>query len=206
MIKGLSPLGAVGLMASLNPRIARPWEVVVRQNDKGESMYFVSSGAVRVTMGEEENGPYLGTLRSGNQFGEIAILKGKRRTATCRTVQFTELFEFHKLDFDWLCFNHPVFKKMMQHLAKQRLAVTKSMVEAEKLQAKLGMGGGGGGHAAHSAAGGPQRAQPGLHGHYAPQPGAAGQGAHPGQQPQGQMYQQHFGGAGGSDGHGGWGR
>mmetsp|Transcript_44665 Transcript_44665/g.74247 ORF Transcript_44665/g.74247 Transcript_44665/m.74247 type:complete len:207 (+) Transcript_44665:383-1003(+) len=71
---------------------------------------------------------------------------------------------------------------------------------------QLSQGGGGGGHAAHSAAGGPQRAQPGLHGHYAPQPGAAGQGAHPGQQPQGQMYQQHFGGAGGSDGHGGWGR
>ena len=53
--------------------------------------YLISSGAVAV------EGKRFATLRSGQYFGEMALLFSMLRTATCRAVQYSDVFCYNDL-------------------------------------------------------------------------------------------------------------
>src|SRR6202008_3814764 len=60
----------------LRPRLAVPDEVIVHKGERGDAMYFISSGAVE---GRIEPTPV--DLGSGDFFGVLALLVADRRTA-----------------------------------------------------------------------------------------------------------------------------
>lgn len=81
----------VHLAVSLRRHTYAPGELIFRQGDSGDSMYFVVAGHIGVTLrapdGVEKE---IATFNSGDFFGEVSLLTGERRsvtaTATSRVV------------------------------------------------------------------------------------------------------------------------
>ncbi len=66
---------------------------LVREGDKGSSMFIIASGEASVTKGGIE----LGNMRSGDFFGEIAYIKEKQQTrsSTVTAIKDMEVVEIH---------------------------------------------------------------------------------------------------------------
>jgi CRP-like cAMP-binding protein len=74
---------------------AAPEQEIVEQGEAGESFYVVDSGAVDVFV----DGARVTTLRNGDYFGEIALLRNVPRTATVRALEHTVLLVLGRTDF-----------------------------------------------------------------------------------------------------------
>lgn len=86
--------------AKLRPRTLSAGEAIISQGDRGNTLYLIARGVVRVSRtvnGEEHN---LATLMAGDFFGEMALLHGEPRTATCRAVTPAAVYELRRRDFD----------------------------------------------------------------------------------------------------------
>jgi MFS family permease len=77
-----------GLARDLTPRSAAGGEEIVTQGDEGERFFLIAEGEVEVF----RDGALLRTQGDGEAFGEIALLRQCRRTATVRAVRDTRLF------------------------------------------------------------------------------------------------------------------
>lgn len=73
---------------------------IIQQDDEGDSLFLIMHGVVRVIRTDEGTEKALATLLAGDFFGEIVLLHGGKRTATCRAMSPCVLFELSKKDFD----------------------------------------------------------------------------------------------------------
>lgn len=64
-------------------------EIVFSEDSLIRSMYFIDTGAVQVL----KNNVPLASLKAGEYFGEMSILKGEKRTATVKTLEPSLLYE-----------------------------------------------------------------------------------------------------------------
>ncbi len=84
----------------------------------GESLYLIKKGSVRISKliaeGDEKT---LVTLKTGDVFGEMAILDGSSRSATARVETNAILLSINKTDFEKLCTSHPgIALKIMRNI------------------------------------------------------------------------------------------
>lgn len=105
---------ALALIASITRERAIPrGDDLVRQGERGGSMYIIARGAVHVLI-EEESGPQLvGVLGSGDIVGEIELLTGKPRNATCRAATTVTVGEIRRGDFDALMQAQPALREAL---------------------------------------------------------------------------------------------
>jgi voltage-gated potassium channel len=82
------------IMQYLRARVVEPGQVIVRRDEPAHSMYFISSGAVDIDWQHRRI-----RLEEGHFFGEAAILRAGRRTATVRAVAPTRLLMLDRDDF-----------------------------------------------------------------------------------------------------------
>lgn len=62
-----------------------PGEVIIREGEEGDSLYIVASGKVEIMRRTPEGGEIPVTeLGAGSIFGELALLEGRRRSATVK--------------------------------------------------------------------------------------------------------------------------
>ncbi|MBL9174449.1 MAG: AMP-binding protein [Verrucomicrobiales bacterium] len=87
-------------------------EVVFRQGEPGDAMYFLTSGQVSVT--QEDAGRQVAVLREGMYFGEVAILKEVPRTATIRAITDCEVYQLKRGDVLGLTQTYPEFARHIQ--------------------------------------------------------------------------------------------
>jgi hypothetical protein len=83
-------------------------EVIFREGDEGDRMYFVLSGEVKIThKDQDDEDVFLALFDSGDTFGEDALFFNRRRSATVTARRDTELYYLDADDFTWLRMNFP---------------------------------------------------------------------------------------------------
>lgn len=68
-------------------RTCEPGDVLFRENEPGNTMFVLQSGAVRITKDTPDGPKTLAVLGPGEFFGEMAILNGKPRNATAEVTE-----------------------------------------------------------------------------------------------------------------------
>jgi voltage-gated potassium channel len=96
-------------------------EVIVRRGEAADAMYFIAAGEVEIELPREPV-----RLRTGDFFGEIAILARSRRTATVKALERTKLLVLEAGDLKHLLDHHP---DMAAHIR----AVAEARVGAERI-------------------------------------------------------------------------
>jgi len=73
-----------------------PGEVIIAENDLGETAYIIEQGKVEVT--KELNGKrtHLGDVEVGETFGEMSMIDDKPRSATVTAIEQTLVREIHR--------------------------------------------------------------------------------------------------------------
>lgn len=93
-------------------------DLIIREGEVGERLYLVAKGAVQVR--KELAGGHsriLATVRPGGLFGEVSLIDGKRRSASCHAVGDTVLFSLGKSEFDALFrSNNPLAFQIMDRV------------------------------------------------------------------------------------------
>ena len=88
-------------------------DVIVRQGEYGDKVYFIEKGEVDVVVGAEERERKLATLRDGDYFGEMALLTGRPRTATVRAASPTDAFSLSQASFAGLLEHEPILRDLL---------------------------------------------------------------------------------------------
>lgn len=70
-------------------------DVIIREGDKGEELFIVLTGSVKVRRG----GTLLATLGPGDHFGEMALIRSQPRSATVTSDLDSELMVVRRSDF-----------------------------------------------------------------------------------------------------------
>jgi uncharacterized membrane protein len=83
-------------------------ETIFNERDKGDALYVVESGSVRIWVMDEDVKPVtLAHLRDGEFFGELAVLDRGERSTSATTVEETELHRLSSDDFQKFLMEHP---------------------------------------------------------------------------------------------------
>jgi Cyclic nucleotide-binding domain len=86
-----------------------PNQVIVREGAPGSSMFFVTAGLVDVRKKDPHTGIefLLTEMGPGQNFGEMALLTGKPRTASVTAMQPTTCAVLEHVDFQELLLSYP---------------------------------------------------------------------------------------------------
>jgi CPA1 family monovalent cation:H+ antiporter len=97
------------------PRLLVPDEAVVRRGERGHAMFFISSGAVEVVLPNRRV-----RLGSGDFFGEMALLSGRRRQADVIALGYCRVLVLSAADFRRFLRRYPAAKAEISRTAKAR--------------------------------------------------------------------------------------
>lgn len=83
--------------------MARTWrfaprELIIKENDPGESAFFIESGKVEVSKVAKGKGVHIAFLGPGATFGEMSMVDDLPRSASVMAVEETVVSEFHRDD------------------------------------------------------------------------------------------------------------
>ncbi|XP_065163954.1 cyclic nucleotide-gated channel rod photoreceptor subunit alpha isoform X2 [Atheta coriaria] len=111
------------LVLRLRPVLFSPGDYICRKGEVGKEMYIVNRGRLQVVA---DNGrSVLATLKAGSYFGEISILNmgtaGNRRTASVRSVGYSDLFVLSKKDMWDVLKEYPAARVRLEAIAVKRL-------------------------------------------------------------------------------------
>ena len=112
------------LLLMFRPHSVSPGDRILRAGDRGDSMYFIASGAVEVQVPTGEI-----RLGAGSFFGEMALLAGGRRTADVVAVDFCELFILERRDFNVFMSRHPALRAAVAEMAQARRKMNETVEE-----------------------------------------------------------------------------
>jgi CPA2 family monovalent cation:H+ antiporter-2 len=103
------------LLTLFKPRSAAPGERVIRAGDVGTEMFFISSGAVEVSIGGRRI-----PLGPGDLFGEMALITGGVRTADVTAIDYCLFLTLQKDDFEAFVARHPELRPKFAKIAAER--------------------------------------------------------------------------------------
>lgn len=106
----------------LRRRTTPAGEAIVRQGERGASLYLVARGEVLVTREEEGERRELATLAAGDFFGETALLHDVERTATCRAATPCALYELRREDVEAIRDACPEMQEALEEADRRRRA------------------------------------------------------------------------------------
>jgi len=104
------------IMELLRAQVAEVGEVIVRAGDPAHSMYFIAAGEVEVALKKE-------TLRlgAGQFFGEVAVLRRARRSATATALTRTNLLVLAAQDLHALMQRDPRIATRIKDVVEKRV-------------------------------------------------------------------------------------
>ena len=96
ILQSLSEEELLGLSERAPIRVFATGEEVVRQNEQGDSLFIVLQGELKVFLDEAQ----VGTLSTGEIFGEMSLLTGEKRKATVAASTEVHLVEIRKEEIE----------------------------------------------------------------------------------------------------------
>jgi len=132
--KHRSLLGSIALFAGLTPeqlekiaalaqvRSYSGREVVVNQGEPARALFAIVRGRLKVTSsGPDGRDTVLGIMAEGEVFGEVALLDGGLRSATCTAIEPCELLVIDRAQFMDLLESSPAIAVKLLDVLAQRL-------------------------------------------------------------------------------------
>lgn len=108
LLAGVEAAHVDRIATALVPRTALNGQTIIRQGERGTSLFLIARGVVAVLMAREGGEPArVASLAAGEFFGEMALLTAEPRSATVRAVTDCQLYELSKRDVDALCQEYP---------------------------------------------------------------------------------------------------
>ncbi len=104
------------IMELLKAQTAEPGEVIVREGDAAHSMYFIAAGEVEVALKKERL-----RLGVGQFFGEVAVLRRARRSATATALTRTNLLVLAAQDLHALMQRNPRIAARIKDVVEKRV-------------------------------------------------------------------------------------
>ena len=98
-----------------------PGQVICRQGDNADSFYLVRIGFVKVSEQRPGGELVLAYLARGGYFGEIALLSGVPRSATCTALDHVEVVRISAEDFQLMLDRFPDVREKLQAIARARI-------------------------------------------------------------------------------------
>ena len=102
----------------LKPVFLTPDDYICKAGDKANAMYFVVNGEL-ITLSENEDRE-LTQLGVGDYFGEIALLKNKRRSATIKALSYCDLYALDKSAFEQVFTKYPQIASQIKATVEER--------------------------------------------------------------------------------------
>jgi voltage-gated potassium channel len=106
------------IMELLRAQVAEPGEVVVREGDAAHSMYFIAAGEVEIAFKGKRAPLRLGV---GQFFGEVAVLRRARRSATVTALSRTNLLVLDAHDLHALMQRDPRIAERIKDVVEKRV-------------------------------------------------------------------------------------
>jgi MFS family permease len=100
---------------------------VVREGEYGDCVYLVADGELEVESQSEER--VVDRLRSGDIFGEMALLRNAPRNATVRALSDVELYKLSRDEFLAAVTGHPASSERISDLVATRLALRSRILD-----------------------------------------------------------------------------
>ncbi len=120
-------------------------QTIFRLDDRAVSCFIISSGSVGVWLNDADDLEPVVTLESGSLVGQMALIDGKRRSATCRVNSTTAvLVELKRDDFDRLMaaqtsFAYKILDKLVLELVGRLRETNERLVAAHAERSRAGM-------------------------------------------------------------------
>ncbi|CAG9321522.1 unnamed protein product [Blepharisma stoltei] len=92
----------------LEVELFSPSDLIFKQGEKNDAIYLVRQGSVEIF--HHSTGTVYTEIREGKYFGEISFFLGRKRCASARSAEFSELFSL----------NREFFQKMLLKLPKEQ--------------------------------------------------------------------------------------
>lgn len=124
LFRGLSTAQLEDLNRNLKPEVFRQGEVICREGEEADRMWFIEAGQAEVVIQVDGEEVRLATLRDGDFFGEMALLTGSVRSATVRALTDVDLWSLRKEDFDGLLLQYPTVAIALSQALSERLHAT----------------------------------------------------------------------------------
>jgi Na+:H+ antiporter len=115
MFANLSPEMRGEITRLLRPRLAIPGEFILRKGERGDAMYFISSGAIEVRLDDRTI-----ELGSGDFVGELALLDDRPRNADVAALGYSQLLSLRRPDFERVMRRDESLREHVHAIAEQR--------------------------------------------------------------------------------------
>jgi len=116
LFAGLDAAAIADIMRLLRAQTVDAGDVIVRRGDHAHSMYFIAGGKVDIALA----GRHI-SLGVGHFFGEIAVLRRARRSATVRATARTNLLVLDASDFHLLMEQEPRIAERVHTVVRDRI-------------------------------------------------------------------------------------
>jgi CRP-like cAMP-binding protein/Fe-S-cluster-containing hydrogenase component 2 len=120
-----------------------PGEVIVRQGDAADAFFLVRLGFVKVSERHPGGEVVLTYTGRGGYFGEMGLLGGGIRTATCTALDHVDLVRIRGEDFHLMLQRFPAIRAGLEEVARERAEMNRQRVataEAMPIQDFLAQG------------------------------------------------------------------
>lgn len=104
---------------------------ILKMGEPGDSLYFIRSGFVKVSIGSGEDEKVLAYLKDGSYFGEMSLLTGGVRTANVSAVTHVDIIKLNASDFREILSGFPDVFAKLDETVKAREARTKEITQDE---------------------------------------------------------------------------
>ncbi len=123
LVRSLPPEDMEDLLLCIQPVTCKTGETIFVQGEKGNAFYLIDQGIVSIIAEDQElkDAKQIAQLKTGDSFGEMALLTGEPRTASAIALTETTLLKIEKEHFHELLDRSPRLRFAVNKLTSSRL-------------------------------------------------------------------------------------